>query len=113
MIRANIYTIPTLEDSYNIDNVITTLTSRCDDKELAREIIVDALMDWGFNMSSGMFDGEDIENYIGECNFKEIISEALDSLAYDGKYFDEDDNHCNGYTREDIDYVCEKVNDTY
>lgn len=40
MIRANIYTIPTLEDSYNIDNVITTLTSRCDDKELAREIIV-------------------------------------------------------------------------
>lgn len=113
MIRANIYTIPTLEDSYNIDNVITTLTSKCEDKELAREIIVDALEDWGFNIGSGKFDGEDVEDFIKDCNFKEIISEALDNLAYDGKYYDEDDNHYNGYTREDIDYVCEKVNDTY
>lgn len=113
MIRASIYTVPTMEDSYNIENVITTLTKGCKDKELAREIIEDALTDWGFNMSSGRFDGEDIEDYVGSCNFKEIISEALDNLAYNGKYYDEDDNHCNGYTREDIDYVCEKVNDTY
>lgn len=105
MIKASLKTVPTAGNQYDIKELVSTLASRCENKEQAKAIIHMSLAELGFDANTGVFKDPD-EDFLGVETFGEIISGAFDNLpdnTPDGKF--------RGFELNEIFSVAEIVND--